>query len=157
MLIFVMNRIFILRHAKAGEHTTNDHDRPLTEVGHSQARILGEWFRDQDIHFDAVLSSSSLRTVETVESLALPNGYTIVPRLYSAPAQMIESVIRESGVETGTLLIVAHNPGVSDLVTAAGSPVSLSTCAVVELVCDEPFTEFSADLCQFKRAFRPEV
>ena len=152
-----MNRIFILRHAKAGEHTTNDHDRPLTEVGHRQAHVLGEWFRNQNIHFDAVLSSSSLRTVETVESLGLSIGYTIVPRLYSAPAHVIESVIRESGIESGTLLIVAHNPGVSDVVLAAGSPSSMSTCAVVELACAEPFAEFSANTCHVVTSFRPEV
>ena len=152
-----MNHIYILRHAKAGEHTANDHDRPLTDIGHRQAHILGQWFRDHDIRFDAVLASSSLRTVETVESLALPSGYTIVPRLYSASAQTIESVIRESGVESGTLLVVAHNPGVSDLASSAGSPTSLSTCGVVELACRLPFTEFSADQCDYINAFRPEV
>jgi phosphohistidine phosphatase len=152
-----MNRIFILRHAKAGEHTTNDHDRPLTDVGHRQAHVLGKWFRDQNTHFDAVLSSSSLRTVETVESLGLSMGYTIVPRLYSAPAHVIESVIRESGIESGDLLIVAHNPGVSDLVLAAGSSTSMGTCAVVELACAQPLTEFSADRCQVVGSFRPEV
>lgn len=152
-----MNRIFILRHAKAGEHTTNDHDRPLTEVGHRQAQLLGDWFRDQNISFDAVLSSSSLRTVETVESLGLSVGYTIVPRLYSAPAHAIESVIRESGFGSGTVLVVAHNPGVSDLTSVAGHHGSMSTCMVVELMSPTDLSEFSAEQCEYVDSFRPEV
>ena len=150
-----MNRVFILRHAKAGEHTTSDHERPLTDVGREQARKLGQWFHENEIEFDVVLTSSSLRTVETVEHLGLSVGFTIVPRLYSAPAHTIESVIRESGLEKGTLLIVAHNPGVSDLVVQAGYEGSLQTCAVVELDGETNLTEFSAELFEPVNSFRP--
>jgi len=152
-----MNRIFILRHAKAGAHTTNDHDRPLTEVGRHQARMLGQWFREQNTDFDSVITSSALRTVETVENLGLSLGYTIEPKLYSAPARVIESVIREIGLETGTLLVVGHNPGVSDLVMAAGFHGSMNTCSVVELFCEESLTKFAAESCEVTDSFRPEV
>jgi len=152
-----MNRIFILRHAKAGQHTSNDHDRPLTEVGREQAHRLGEWFKSNGIHFDAILVSSSLRTVETVEGLGLGIGFTIVPKLYSAPAYAIEAVIRESGIDSGTILVVAHNPGVSELVAAAGYEGSMQTCVVVELAFDEVFNEFSAAMCRVVESFRPEV
>jgi phosphohistidine phosphatase len=152
-----MNRIFILRHAKAGQHTSNDHDRPLTHVGQEQAKLLGQWFKAHDISFDAILTSSAMRTVETVEGLGLSTGFTIVPRLYSAPAQVIESVIRESGIESGTILVVAHNPGVSDLVGAAGHQGAMSTCTVVELACESSFTDFTASQCEVASSFRPEV
>jgi phosphohistidine phosphatase len=152
-----MNRLFILRHAKAGQHTTQDHDRPLTEVGKTQAQKLGQWFSAQGIVFDAILTSSSLRTVETVEGLGLGIGFTIVPRLYSAPMHVIESVIRESGIESGTILVVAHNPGVSELVAQAGYIGVLSTCAVVELDVPGVFTDFAASQGSVVTSFRPEV
>jgi phosphohistidine phosphatase len=152
-----MNRIFILRHAKASDHTTNDHDRPLTEIGQRQAHILGQWVREQNVLFDAVFTSSSLRTVQTAANLDLPTGYTIVPRLYSASAQIIAAVIRESGLDFGTLLVIAHNPGVSDLVFAAGSKKSMGTCEIVELSSDQALTEFSGDMCLVASTFRPEV
>ena len=152
-----MNRIFILRHAKAGQHTSNDHDRPLTQVGHEQAHRLGEWFKQNEIHFDAILVSSSLRTVETVEGLGLGIGFTIVPKLYSAPAYAIEAVIQDSGIEGGTILVVAHNPGVSELVAAAGYEGSMQTCAVVELEFESVFNEFSAAMSRVVADYRPEA
>lgn len=152
-----MNRLFILRHAKAGQHTSNDHDRPLTEVGREQSRLLGEWFSEHNIEFDAVLVSSSMRTVETVENLGLSMGFTIVPRLYSAPAHTIEAVVRESGLESGIVLVVGHNPGVSELASTAGYQGVMSTCTVVELDVPVPFSEFSSDVCTVASSFRPEV
>jgi len=152
-----MNKLFVLRHAKAGQHTSQDHDRPLTDVGHEQARQLGVWFREQGITFDAVLVSSSLRTVETVEGLGLGGGFTIVPRLYSAPASVLESVIRECGLESGSLLIVGHNPGVSDLASEAGNEGSLSTCTVVEISVPASFADFSAGTSTATGSFRPAV
>ena len=152
-----MNRLFILRHAKAGQHTSKDHERPLTEVGRTQARLLGEWFSAQGIAFDTVLTSSSLRTVETVEGLGLSIGFTIVPRLYSAPDYVIESVIQEAGIQSGNMLVVAHNPGVSDLVARAGYAGSLGTCTVVELEVPVNFTDFSAASCKAVSSYRPEV
>ena len=152
-----MNRLFILRHAKAGQHTSQDHERPLTEVGQAQALRLGEWFSAQGVAFDAVLTSSSLRTVETVEGLGLGIGFTIVPRLYSAPMHVIEAVVRESGIESGTILVVAHNPGVSELAAQAGHVGALATCAVVELGVPGDFTDFSASECSIISSYRPEV
>jgi phosphohistidine phosphatase len=152
-----MNKVFILRHAKAGEHTTNDHDRPLTQVGKDQARLMGQWFKVHDTTFDAVLTSSALRTVETVENLGLSIGFTIVPRLYSAPARVIESVIQDSGIDSGTLLVVGHNPGVSELVAAAGHHDVMATCAVVELGCVDALSDFSAIHCDVISHYRPEV
>jgi len=152
-----MNRLFILRHAKAGQHTSQDHERALTHVGQTQAHLLGQWFAERGVAFDAILTSSSLRTVETVEGLSLGSGFTIVPRLYSAPAHVIESVIQDSGIESGTILVVAHNPGVSDLVALAGHKGDLSTCEVVELAVPVDFTDFSAASCDVVNNYRPEV
>jgi len=151
-----MNRVFILRHAKAGPHVANDHDRPLTDVGRHQAHSLGLWLTEQGIEFDAVLCSSSLRTVETVEHLGLSLGYRIVPQLYSASARVIESVIQACPVEAGTLLIVAHNPGVSDLVDAAGLHDVMGTSAIVELMSEADFPSFVASECVVGRSYRPE-
>jgi len=151
-----MNRVFILRHAKAGQHVTNDHDRPLTDVGRQQAHILGAWLAEQGIDFDAALCSSSLRTVETVENLGLSLSYRIVPQLYSASARAIESVIQQSPVDAGTILIVAHNPGVTDLVESVGKHDVMGTCEIVELLSELDFASFGSSECRIGRTFRPQ-
>ena len=48
-----MAELFLVRHAQAA-FGTDDYDR-LTELGHRQARWLGTYFRERDLHFDRVV------------------------------------------------------------------------------------------------------
>jgi len=66
-----MNKIFFIRHAKAGDRerwTEPDHLRPLTEPGFKQSEALVSLLAGEEI--GTVLSSYYLRCVQTVEPLA---------------------------------------------------------------------------------------
>jgi broad specificity phosphatase PhoE len=63
-----MAELFLVRHAQAA-FGTDDYDR-LTDLGHRQARWLGEYFSDRDMHFDRVLTGSLRRHRETVDGIA---------------------------------------------------------------------------------------
>lgn len=63
-----MAELFLVRHAQAA-FGTDDYDR-LTDLGHRQARWLGEYFRDRDMHFDRVVTGSLRRHRETLEGIA---------------------------------------------------------------------------------------
>ena len=63
-----MAELFLVRHAQAA-FGTDDYDR-LTDLGHRQARWLGEYFRDRDIRFDRAVTGTLRRHRETLEGIA---------------------------------------------------------------------------------------
>jgi broad specificity phosphatase PhoE len=73
-----MAELFLVRHAQAA-FGTEDYDR-LTELGHRQARWLGEYFAERAIEFDRVVSGTLRRHQETLagiaEALPLPAAET---------------------------------------------------------------------------------
>lgn len=71
-----MAELFLVRHAQAA-FGTDDYDR-LTELGHRQARWLGAYFRERDLHFDRVVSGTLRRHRETVEGIGA-DGVALAP------------------------------------------------------------------------------
>lgn len=62
-----MSELFLVRHAQASFGSGN-YDR-LSELGHRQARWLGEYFRSRDLAFDRVICGRMVRHRETVEGI----------------------------------------------------------------------------------------
>jgi broad specificity phosphatase PhoE len=62
-----MADLYLVRHAQAA-FGTDDYDR-LTELGHRQARWLGEYFREREIRFDRIVSGTLRRHRETVDGI----------------------------------------------------------------------------------------
>ncbi|HWP07622.1 MAG TPA: histidine phosphatase family protein [Polyangiaceae bacterium] len=128
--------LLILRHAKA-EPDAGDGDeaRPLAKRGRRAAERVGELIADQLP--DLILSSSSVRTRETVERLkkgagALPR-VEYEPELYLASPKRLVAVLAARGGDAARLLLVGHNPGLEDLVTdLTGERVSLPTAGLAE-------------------------
>lgn len=148
--------VYVLRHAKAEKHAETDRLRPLSEKGESQALTLATWLVQSGIAFDQVIVSDSMRTIETVELLDLACKINVVPNAYNASAQTLGNLIRESGAQDSVLLI-AHNPGVSDLCHQAGHSSELRTCELVILDCPVDLLEFSLEKCEIVGNYRPEV
>ncbi len=65
-----MSVLYLVRHGQAG---TRDNYDALSEVGRTQALLLGEHFRAQGIHFSAVYSGSLARQKATAQE-ALPDA-----------------------------------------------------------------------------------
>lgn len=62
-----MSELLLVRHAQAS-YGSGDYDR-LSELGHRQARWLGEYFRSRDLAFDRVICGRMVRHRETVEGI----------------------------------------------------------------------------------------
>ena len=58
-----MAQFYLVRHGQASFGTDN-YDR-LSELGHQQARWLGEYFAERDMGFDALVSGDLVRHRET--------------------------------------------------------------------------------------------
>ncbi|MGC5009489.1 SixA phosphatase family protein [Streptosporangium sp. DT93] len=109
--------LVVLRHAKAA-HTPGvvDWERPLTESGERDARRVGEALTELGLRPDLVLCSPSVRTRRTA-ALALPDAdVSFETGVYEAFADELLTLLRRSGAEARTVVLVGHNPGVHDLV-----------------------------------------
>jgi len=148
--------VYVLRHAKAEKHAETDHARELSEKGDSQALTLATWLVQSGIAFDQVIVSDSARTMETLELLDLACIISVAKNAYNASAQTLGELIRESGAQD-SVLVIAHNPGVSDLCHQAGHSSELRTCELVILDCSVALLEFSPEKCEIVGNYRPEV
>ena len=148
--------VYVLRHAKAQKHGETDHARKLSEKGELQALNLATWLVQSGIVFNQVIVSDSARTMETLELLDLECQINVAKNAYNASAQTLGELIRESGAQE-SVLVIAHNPGVTELCQPAGHYSELRTCELVILDCSVELLEFSPEMCEIVGNYRPEV
>jgi len=124
-----VKRLLLLRHAKtepAGP-AIDDHERELMARGRADAPKLGRYIAAQGYTPDLILSSTSRRTVETVELLTeafSAQRVDYLEALYLAEPELILSIIRLAPDKMQSVMVVGHNPGLEQLATAlAREPV----------------------------------
>ena len=118
-----MRRLLLLRHAKAAPaaEPLADLARPLAERGERDARRIGERLRQQPSRPDLILASPAARTLRTAELVAAALDYphgaiALERRLYLAEPATLGDVIAAQDPAVECLLIVGHNPGLTELV-----------------------------------------
>lgn len=107
-------RLVLVRHAKAVQGGRSDAERPLADRGVADAGAVGRWLADQGLMPDRVVVSPSTRTRQTW-ALAAPAGAPtpdIDDRIYENTVEDLLAVVRDTTAETGTLLLVGHNPSI---------------------------------------------
>jgi phosphohistidine phosphatase len=116
-----MQTLFLLRHAKAvpGSGSLQDPDRPLSDQGRTQARRMGNYFKEQKFELDLVLSSTALRARETTE-LFLKAAECVTEvyydqRIYEASRHQLLKVLAEIDQDKSNVLLVGHNPVLEEL------------------------------------------
>ena len=122
-------RLIVMRHATADFGGGGDALRPLSERGRGEAKRVGQRLRRLGLTPDRVLCSTATRCRETWEGIAkafeeaIPIG--IESALYNASSRRLLEAIAEVE-EAKTLIVLAHNPGVSvltlDLAGGSASP-----------------------------------
>lgn len=101
-----------------------DADRPLNRRGEKAARRMGTEMARRGWRPDRILCSAAVRTRQTLERLhkgwhkagtdALPDAHH-EKWLYLATAETIRKHLRALDDETGSVLVIGHNPGLHDL------------------------------------------
>ena len=130
-----VNRLYLLRHAKAGWALpgVRDFDRPLDASGIADAETIGAAMRAGGHVPDLTLCSNAKRARETLEGIA---GHTDTGRvlffdsLYSEDAAGYLNIIRENG-GFGSLLVIGHNPMMEDLAMAVSGDGDESAMATL--------------------------
>jgi broad specificity phosphatase PhoE len=76
-----MSALYLVRHGQAGRRDAYD---TLSDVGRRQARLLGEYFAREGVHFTAIFSGALERQLETarelIDAFAEPPEIVIDPR-----------------------------------------------------------------------------
>ncbi|CCK31679.1 hypothetical protein BN159_7300 [Streptomyces davaonensis JCM 4913] len=118
-----LRRLIVLRHAKsAWPEGIADHRRPLAPRGRRDAPAAGRALAESDLLPDLALCSTAVRARQTWELASAewgtPPPVRYLPRLYAAEATELLAAVHEAPAEVETLLLIGHNPGLEDLVTA---------------------------------------
>lgn len=139
-----MKTLFLVRHAKSSRDDPrhSDKDRPLNDRGRRDAPRMGERLAKQEVKPDLILSSPAVRALSTTKIIAKKLDYkvkdiVIDARLYAAAADDLLEVIRNLGDKRKRVMLVGHNPELSELAHRFSSEISdMPTCAVAEFVFD---------------------
>ncbi|MBM2616792.1 histidine phosphatase family protein [Actinoplanes sp. LDG1-06] len=120
--------LVILRHAKAETPDESpDFDRRLTTRGETDADAAGAWLADERLYPDLVLCSAAARTRQTWQgvsiALAQVRPGSAAPEVryekglyYGGPTEVFD-LMRKVPDTVRTVLVVGHNPTVSEVST----------------------------------------
>jgi len=131
--------IYLLRHAIAVEPALPDHgndrERPLTARGKARMRRIARAMKALGLSFDVILSSSYVRARETAEIVADTLGMegrlkcveSLTPR---GSRQAVISEIRAEHGDANALLLIGHEPFLSNLISTLVSGDSTNSMEI---------------------------
>ena len=120
-----MSRLTLVRHAHASDAPPGgeDFDRPLSDAGLAAARALPVALRTLPPP-DRLRVSPARRTMQTAQLGCLPAWPSLAPdpvdALYLASLERLLREIRGTPAECAHLVLVGHNPGLSELWSLLG-------------------------------------
>jgi phosphohistidine phosphatase len=136
-------RLTLVRHAKTepGRHGQEDWDRALESRGQRDAPEMARRLKQYSPKPERILSSPAVRAITTATIMARELGVSAQKvqqdeRLYLASPKDMLAVIRELGERARHLMVVGHNPGITefaDRISSERSVDNLPTCAVYSL------------------------
>ena len=138
-------RLTLLRHAKSSwdDAAQSDRERPLNKRGLRDAPRMGQRFAEQRPIPAKIISSDAERAQETARIIASQFGYkadTVVTdsRLYLASARHILEVLESVGSGEQNLMVVGHNPGMTELANLIANVRidNMPTCAALCIETD---------------------
>src|SRR5437868_14257686 len=118
--------LFILRHGLAVEPGTarfaKDSERPLTPKGKRKVSKIAKAMKAMELSFDVILSSPYVRARETAQIVAegLNAGKRLKLTEALAPggsAEKLIDLINQNGLPTENVLLVGHEPCLSELIS----------------------------------------
>jgi phosphohistidine phosphatase len=117
-----VKRLILFRHAKSSwkDEQSKDVDRPLANRGKRDAPRMGKRLKARRAAPELMLSSHARRALETIALLADELDYAhddleIDENLYLASPEEILAVVARLDDSFATVLLVGHNPGLTDL------------------------------------------
>ena len=141
-----MLRLTLVRHAKteAAVSGQEDWDRALETRGQRDAPEMARRLKDAHGKPDKILASPAVRAITTANIMARVLGVPAAKivqdeRLYLASPRAMLEVVQELGDAMKHLMVVGHNPGITEFADKLSSERSIDnmpTCAIYTLEFD---------------------
>lgn len=141
-----MLRLTLVRHAKTepAHPGQEDWDRVLEPRGQRDAPEMARRLKERKLKPDKILASPAVRAITTATAMARVLGVRDTQilqdeRLYLASPRALFDVIHELGGAARHLMVVGHNPGISefgDEISGERTLDNMPTCAVYTLQFD---------------------
>jgi len=138
-----MKRLTLVRHAQAESAFAeeSDFERTLTRRGAEDAAEMARRFRQRKLHPSLILASTAVRATSTAEIFGriLRCQVQTDDRLYTAGPGDYLKVLRECDAKYAHVLVVAHNPGITEFADKLCSDRSIDampTCAIATMQLD---------------------
>ena len=153
--------LIVLRHAKSDwSGSEADIDRTLNPRGQSQAPDAGSWLAEHVPVIDLAVVSPATRARATWALASAELGHNpearIDDRAYAASVNDLLQILRELPDELQSVILVAHNPGLEELVyVLTGESVTLSTSALAVLGVPGSWAELVASTAVLVTSGRP--
>jgi len=143
-----VKRLTLMRHADARwqDAMLSDLERPLNRRGSAAAETMAKRLLELNLVPDLLLVSPARRTRQTGEivarELSVPERLVLSEEaLYLASAADLLKAVQATGPRVKHLLVVAHKPGVSELVhqlVPEAEASGLATAAVCSIAFETP-------------------
>lgn len=118
----MIKTLILVRHSKTKSRDghVNDFERSLTDEGKTDSIKMAKFLHGSGITPDIIITSSALRAFETANIFAEVFGkgekdVTSTRKLYYCSAKTILDQIYGLPPSIGCVMVVAHNPGISEL------------------------------------------
>jgi phosphohistidine phosphatase len=117
-----MKAVYAMRHAKSSwsDPGLADFDRPLAPRGIKAARKMARILNEADPRPTVALCSTAVRVTQTYDVMTKQLDYKISPSflddLYGAGATTLLRYLRDVPEDVKAVLLIAHNPGIQELV-----------------------------------------
>jgi phosphohistidine phosphatase len=160
-----------MRHAKSDWHSAarSDFDRPLNPRGSKDAVRMGQWLHQQNITPSLILSSPAQRAKQTALAVAEAMGLEqervqFNKELYLADRATLLNVLHTVPDTTDSVMLVAHNPGMDDLVdwlapeppTLSDSGKLMTTAAIAIFDLPVPRAKLKRGAASLRQLLRPK-
>jgi len=139
-----MKTLILVRHAKSSwsEPGLADRDRVLNDRGRRNAPEMGKRLAKHHLKPDVILSSPAVRALATAQLMAEEldckrADIRVDDRLYAAEADELVEVVRELGDGPKRVMVVGHNPEMTDLAQRLSGTIDhMPTCTVAVFTFD---------------------
>jgi phosphohistidine phosphatase len=158
-------KLWIIRHAKSDWSTPgqSDFERPLNDRGRRDGPRMAAWLAQQKGPASWVWCSDAVRARSTAEfvlqGFASAKPELVVDhRLYLADAAQLLDVLRETPASIESVAVIAHNPGLTELVNLLAGEAALHnlpTFGVALFKVSHPWLDLRAGAARLKAVMTP--
>ena len=161
-----MKRVLLMRHAKSSwKHPSPDFKRGLKKRGKSDAKLVADELKSRDMIPQIIISSFAKRaklTAKIVKSRIDSDIPLILDEaLYETGVREYLSVIEDIDERYDSVMVVAHNPTISEVATKLTGNSKLEwmpTSAVAVIECDiDSWHKIATSRCKLLDYITPKM